>query len=316
MNTATVLPMGLGATGMLVAGRGLDGRSGCTTAERWRAMWRSWRARWVVLGVVFNALASPQVGHCALVLDNALQGSKSNVTLWNLASGTNVVRLNGKSFCDDAGPFLGLGVSYFQALRHAKFDRARLIRNLALFAAKGFHYVRVLSMVSWDGLDIAPVSFTNRAGRVIQAWPDYWPQFRDLIGLVAQHGLRAEVTLFADAQYVMPAKSARQTHLDGILANIAGREPRLLHLEVANEAWQNGFPGAQGIADLRAFTQHLPIGQPCRWPSPRTMTPATKSTFDRSCRPTWPVGCAMMGLNPARRSPCSATASPTATGRT
>lgn len=181
----------------------------------------------------------------------------SNIKEWNLANPTNLVRLNGKSLCDDAGPFLGLGVSYFQALRHAKYDRARLDRNLALFAAKGFNYVRILSMVSWDGLEIAPVTFTNRAGRVVAAWPDYWSQFRDLLDVVAQHGLRAEVTLFADAQYVMPSKAARQKHLDGILANIAGRESYLLHLEVANEAWQNGFPGAQGIADLRAFTQYL-----------------------------------------------------------
>jgi hypothetical protein len=181
----------------------------------------------------------------------------SNVRVWDLASQTNVVRLSGKSLCDDVGPFLGLGVSYFQALRHAKVDRERLNRNLALFAAKGFNYVRVLSMVSWDGLEIAPVTFTNRAGRVVAACPEYWQQFRDLLDLAAQHGLRAEVTIFADAQYVMPSKATRQAHLDGIMANIAGRESQLMHLEVANEAWQNGFPGAQGIADLRAFAQYL-----------------------------------------------------------
>jgi hypothetical protein len=181
----------------------------------------------------------------------------SHVKVWDLSPDTNWVRLNGRSFCDSSGPFLGLGVSYFQALRHAKFDRERLHRNLALFAAKGFNYVRVLSMVSWEGLEIAPVTFTNRAGRVIPAWPDYWQQFGDLLDLMAQHGLRAEVTIFADAQIIMPAKASRQAHLDGILANMAGREPHILHLEVANEAWQNGFPGAQGIADLRAFTQYL-----------------------------------------------------------
>ncbi len=257
MSTTIVSPKGLGAAAMLAVSRGLDVRSGCTAAARGRTMSRSRKARWVVLGVVLQALANPQAGQTALVLDDPLQGSKSNVKVWNLASGTNAVRLNGKSFCDDAGPFLGLGVSYFQALRHAKYDRERLNRNLALFAAKGFNYVRVLSMVSWDGLEIAPVSFTNRAGRVIPAWPDYWQKFRDLLDLIAQHGLRAEVTLFADAQYVMPSNPTRQMHLGNILANIAGREPHILHLEVANEAWQNGFPGAPGIADLRAFTQYL-----------------------------------------------------------
>jgi CubicO group peptidase (beta-lactamase class C family) len=45
--------------------------------------------------------------------------------------------------------------------------------------------------------------------------------------------------------------------MDGILANIARREHQVMHLEVANEAWQNGFPGVQGVADLRAFAQYL-----------------------------------------------------------
>jgi hypothetical protein len=170
---------------------------------------------------------------------------------------TNLVRLQANSFRDDAGPFLGLGASYFEALHHAKYDRALLNHNLALLASKGFNYVRILSMVSWDGLEIAPVTFTNRLGRVVPAWPDYWQQFRDLLELASQHGLRTEVTIFADAQRVMPSKAVRQAHLDGILANVAGREHQVLHLEVANEAWQNGFPGDQGVEDLRAFAKYL-----------------------------------------------------------
>jgi len=170
---------------------------------------------------------------------------------------TNLVWLQGNSFRDNAGPFLGLGTSYFQAMHHAKYDRALLIHNLALLATKGFNYVRILSMVSWDGLEIAPVTFTNRLGRVVPGWPDYWQQFPDLLELANQHGLRAEVTIFADAQHVMPSTQVRQSHLDGILANVAGREPQVLFFEVANEAWQNGFPGAQGVADLRAFSKYL-----------------------------------------------------------
>ena len=73
----------------------------------------------------------------------------------------------------------------------------------------------------------------------------------------------------------MPTKAMRQAHLDGILANIAGRERKILHLEVANEAWQNGFPGSTGIADLREFAQYLADRRACRSPSPQTMTPAT-----------------------------------------
>jgi pectate lyase len=193
---------------------------------------------------------------CA-ALGSSLAATIDAPTSRGLSGSRSLVRLNEHSFVDDSGPFLGLGASYFGALRHAKYDRARLNRNLAFLASKGFNYVRVLSMVSWEGLEIAPVTFTNRAGLRVEAWSDYWPQFRDLLDLASGHGLRVEVTVFADAQYVMPTHSVRLAHLDGILANIAGREHQVLHLEVANEAWQNGFPGTPGIADLRAFTQYL-----------------------------------------------------------
>lgn len=174
-----------------------------------------------------------------------------------VSPGANLVQVNGKSLRDKNGPFLGLGASYFQALRRAKYDRARLNSDLALLASKGFNYVRVLSMVAWDGLEIAPVSFTNSAGHAVSAWPDYWQQFRDMLDIIATNGLRAEVTIFADAEYVMPDKATRQAHLDGILTNIAGREQTIVHLEVCNEAWQNGFPGSQGVSDLREFCQYL-----------------------------------------------------------
>ena len=45
--------------------------------------------------------------------------------------------------------------------------------------------------------------------------------------------------------------------LSAVLAGIAGREDKIMHLEVANEAWQNGFPGSMGVADLREFCQYL-----------------------------------------------------------
>lgn len=167
------------------------------------------------------------------------------------------VRLCGQSLCDAEGPFLGLGASYFQALRHARQDPALLGRNLALLSGHGFNYVRILTMVNWDGLEIAPVTFTNRAGHHVDAWPDYWQRFRELLDLAARHRVRVEITVFADAQYVMPSRAARLAHLDGILSNLAGREHQVLHLEVANEAWQNGFPGRAGTEDLRAFARHL-----------------------------------------------------------
>src|SRR5206468_3231106 len=85
------------------------------------------------------------------------------------------VRVVGHTLVDGKGPFLGLGVSYFTALRRCKYDRPRLESDLAFLSRQGFRYYRMLSMVgwnpAWDGLEIAPVAFTSRAGKRVEVWP-------------------------------------------------------------------------------------------------------------------------------------------------
>nr|CAA9251931.1 hypothetical protein AVDCRST_MAG63-1968 [uncultured Armatimonadetes bacterium] len=175
---------------------------------------------------------------------------------------TGPVRVVGHALADDGGAFLGLGVSYFTALWRCKNDRQRLESDLAFLSRQGFNYYRMLSMVgwyaAWEGREVAPVAFTNREGKRVSAWPDYWRQLRDLIDLAYdRYGLRTQVTIFADAQ-LMPDKGARIDHMRKLLAEVLpGRKNKILLLEVANEAWQNGFPDARGVADLREFTEYL-----------------------------------------------------------
>jgi hypothetical protein len=172
------------------------------------------------------------------------------------------VRIDGRSLTDEGGPFLGLGASYFTALWRCKHDRARLEADLAFLSQEGFNYYRMLSMVgfhpAWDGREIAPVPFANREGKRIEAWPDYWQQLRGLIDLAYDRfGLRTQITIFADAQ-LMPAKADRIEHMQRLLAEVVtGREHKIILLEVANEAWQNGFPGDEGVSDLREFATYL-----------------------------------------------------------
>jgi hypothetical protein len=172
------------------------------------------------------------------------------------------VRVDGHSLADDNGPFLGLGASYFTALWRCKNDRARLQSDLDYLSRQGFNYYRMLSMVgdhpAWDDREIAPVSFTNRAGKRVRAWPDYWQQLRELIDLAYdRYGLRTQITIFADAQ-LMPDKTDRLEHMQKLLTDVTpGREHKIIMLEVANEAWQNGFPGEQGVSDLREFAEYL-----------------------------------------------------------
>ena len=163
---------------------------------------------------------------------------------------------------DDNGPFLGLGASYFTALCRCKFDRPRLEADLEFLSQRGFNYYRMLSMVghhpAWDGLEIAPQPFTNRDDKRVDAWPDYWQQLRELVDIAYdKYGLRTQITIFADAQ-LMPRKEDRIEHMRRLLADVvAGREQKVILLEVANEAWQNGFPGEKGVWDLREFAKYL-----------------------------------------------------------
>lgn len=196
----------------------------------------------------------------------------SNLKVWDLTLNepppplptprTGRVALDGRALRDDGGEFLGLGASYFQALRRVKYDRERFRSDLDFLARRGINYIRTLSMVggnaAWAGKEIAPITFTNDQGQTIQGWSDYWQQFRDMIDIAYdEYGIRTEITIFADAQNGMPNKADRIAHMQNILNNIQGRENKVVLLEVANESWQNGFPGSQGIADLREFGQYL-----------------------------------------------------------
>lgn len=197
---------------------------------------------------------------------------------------TGPVRVVGHSLVDRHGPFLGLGVSYFSALWRCRSDPARLESDLQFLSRQGFNYYRMLAMVGWNpawkGREIAPVAFTTHDGRHIAAWPDYWKQMRRLIDLAYDRfGMRTQITVFADAQ-LMPRKQDRLDYLRRLLRDVvAGREQKIILIEVANEGWQNGFPGDEGLAELREFTSYL---------AQRTSVPiATSSNHDRPFADTY-----------------------------
>ena len=205
---------------------------------------------------------------CRLLVGLAVFGQVASGFAESAATGKSVhkragqVRVVDNGLVDDDGPFLGLGVTYFTALQRCRNDRPRLESDLRFLSEQGFNYYRMLSVVGrhreWEGLEAAPVTFTNRTGRRVEAWPDYWKQLAELVDLAYdRYGMRAQITIFADAQ-VMPAKQDRVEHMRRLLADVVrGREQKIILIEVANEAWQNGFPGDQGAADLREFTEYL-----------------------------------------------------------
>lgn len=155
------------------------------------------------------------------------------------------VRLDGRAFADDSGPFNALGVSLFWALWAEKHAPERLDATLAFLARHGVDYVRILAMVgapSWEDRVIDP------------AWPDYWETVDAFFERLGRHDLRAQVTLFADAQVMMPDRAAREAFVDAWAARATAWRDRVLFVEIANEHWQNGLPD---IADVRALGRRL-----------------------------------------------------------
>ncbi|HET6585731.1 MAG TPA: NBR1-Ig-like domain-containing protein, partial [Nannocystaceae bacterium] len=163
------------------------------------------------------------------------------------------VRLEGRSFVDDGGPFVALGATMMWGAWGYRNDRARLEENLAFLADNGFHYVRALGVVGdpngedfWDGREI---DFH---------WPDYADVIRGFTELAwDEYGLRVEWTLIGDGQVAVPTPEERDALADVFVDLAATRPDAIIHFELANEAWQNGFPGDEGIAELRARTSDL-----------------------------------------------------------
>lgn len=169
-----------------------------------------------------------------------------------------VPQLAGRALTDDGGPFLGLGATMMWAAWAYKYDRPKLEANLQFLAEHDFDFIRALGAVGdpngpdyWDGREIDP------------NWEDYPAVIAGLTDLAHDtYGLRVEWTLIGDGQITVPSFESRQALVQTFLAMAVGREHKILHYEIANEAWQNGFAGEQGIADLRALTQAMRAQSP------------------------------------------------------
>lgn len=168
------------------------------------------------------------------------------------------VRLNGNSLEDDDGTFWALGATIMWAAWGYKFDRARLEENLAFLADNGFDYFRALGVVGdYDNDPAGDPEYWD--GREIDwHWDDYDEVIAGLTDLAFQeYGLRVEWTLIGDGQKNLPERADREALVDRFVAMSVGREEEILHFEIANEAWQNGFGGDDGLAELLALTRRM-----------------------------------------------------------
>lgn len=161
-----------------------------------------------------------------------------------------VTRVEGRAIADDGGPFPALGATLFWGAWAYRHDRPRLDAHLQLLADHGFDYIRALGVVGRQ---------PYWAGREID-WR--WPDYDEVIAGLTDHaydryGLRVEWTLFGDADQVIPEPADRERLVDRFLKMSAGREHKIIHFELANESWQNGFEGPAGVAQLQRLTRRL-----------------------------------------------------------
>lgn len=162
---------------------------------------------------------------------------------------TGLVRAEGRAMADAAGTWLPIGASYFAAPWFYRHDRARLERELAFLADYGVDYIRVIGTVGtehWEGREIDP------------GWPDYAEVVAGLTDLAYdRYGLRVQWTIFGDAQVVVPDPAKRAALVDRFAEILRARAHKVQVVEIANEAWQNGFPGEAGRQELRALARRL-----------------------------------------------------------
>jgi len=147
--------------------------------------------------------------------------------------------------------------------------------------ALGANVLRVLSMVAWDECD--PRFYP-------QLFPDYYATLAAFVHAVAERGIRLELTVFADAQIVMPEKAMRSAHLRDILDALSGAWNVVI--EVANEPFKNLPGGDQEAIEYAHAVQGygflIASGEYSSWPPAPTADYGT-THCDRT--DDWPRKC-------------------------
>jgi hypothetical protein len=159
-----------------------------------------------------------------------------------------VVRLQGRAFADDEGPFLATGATLFWAVWGWQQDRERLTRNFDALASRGVDYVRVLGVVG-------PLSgWSDRAAdpRV----PHFDAAIAGVTDLAYSRGLRVEWTIFGGIDSV-PTESDRSAVVDRFMKMAASRQQKIIHWEIANEAWGEGSATPITPGELRRLADQV-----------------------------------------------------------
>lgn len=157
-----------------------------------------------------------------------------------------VTRLDGFTFRDDDGLQPALGFTLFAGGWAYLHDRGRLEQNLEVLASAGVDWVRVLVVVGpqhWTDRTVTPADTATMV-----------PGFTDLA--YDKYGIRTQWTIFGGID-TTPTPSSREALVRQVADLLAPRAAKVQYVEVANEAWQNGFDGDDGRAEAKRLASIL-----------------------------------------------------------
>ncbi len=155
------------------------------------------------------------------------------------------VKLNNRALQDDDGIFLGFNPTIMPFFSQSD---EWINHNLPWVKKAGATSIRALGMVGsnywkFPAPDLTIDPFSN----------NYWITVENRIGFLKDMGMRIQLTLFADADVMMPNREDRLTFINDWLDYLKGKEDMVLFLEVANEYWQNGFT----LDEVRELSDYL-----------------------------------------------------------
>jgi hypothetical protein len=155
---------------------------------------------------------------------------------------TGRVRLVGRAFADDAGPYLALGTSLMYGVHAASdpVDLERLRQNLTWAKDRGVDFVRVFAETEAWGVDSRTGPLSN---------PDWHAAaLRTMREAAIAAGLRIEWTLFSSDKLNAEQESALVTT---VLAVCVEQPSAVQFVEMSNENF--GFNDGDGPTRMRAF---------------------------------------------------------------
>ena len=138
-------------------------------------------------------------------------------------------RLESGMFADDGGVYLAVGATFLYAVRSAKVDEERLIRNLDWLSANGCQYIRVLLMVG------------SKPYWPFEINPRSWDAYHRVMELTWERHMRTQPVIFTDAQVMMPDGDDRKSFVVEVAQFCNERREMVQFIEVVNEAEHSGI---------------------------------------------------------------------------